>query len=80
MSELSGSSLEEPPHVRGQGWRPGGPTPCPRPRVVARRTYPTLKARGCGWEEQPHLQGAVAAPSQEGLEELLHVKGQEERP
>ena len=35
------------------------------------------EARGRGWEEQPHLQGAVAARVQEGLEELLHVQGQE---
>ena len=29
---------------------------------------------GAGWEEQPHVQGAVAAQAQEGLEELFHVK------
>ena len=32
------------------------------------------EARGSGWEEQPHLQGAVAARVQEGLEELFHVQ------
>ena len=32
---------------------------------------------GGGQEEQPHIQGAVAAWMQEGLEELLHVQGQE---
>ena len=26
-------------------------------------------------EEQPHVQGAVAARAQEGREELLHVQG-----
>ena len=31
------------------------------------------EARGGGREEQPHLQGAVAARAQEGLEELFHV-------
>ena len=36
------------------------------------------EARGGGQEEQPHIQGAVAAQVQEGLEELLHVQGQEE--
>ena len=30
-----------------------------------------------GLEEQPHVQGAVAARAQEGRQELLHVKGQE---
>ena len=37
------------------------------------------EARGSGWEEQPHVQGAVAAQVQEGLEELAHVEGQEGR-
>ena len=27
---------------------------------------PASKARGSGWEEQPHIQGAVAARVQEG--------------
>ena len=35
------------------------------------------EARGGGLEEQPHVQGAVAAWAQEGLEELFHVQGQE---
>ena len=35
------------------------------------------EVRGNGREEQPHVQGAVAAQVQEGLEELLHVQGQE---
>ena len=32
------------------------------------------KGRGGSPEEQPHVQGAVAAQAQEGLEELFHVK------
>ena len=35
------------------------------------------EARGGGREDQPHVQGAVAAWEQEGLEELSHVEGQE---
>ena len=36
------------------------------------------EARGGGQEDQPHVQGAVAAQrAQEGLEELSHVEGQE---
>ena len=35
------------------------------------------EAKGSGQEEIPHIQGAVAARAQEGLEELLHVQGQE---
>ena len=40
------------------------------------RSYPVSEVRG-GREEQPHVQGAVAARAQEGLEELSHVEGQE---
>ena len=37
------------------------------------------KARGGSREEQPHVQGAVAAWAQEGLEEPSHVESQEGR-
>ena len=50
-----------------------------RSRAVARRSNPTPEARGGGWEDQPHVQGAVAVRAQEGLEELSHVEGQEGR-
>ena len=33
--------------------------------------------KGGGREDQPYLQGAVAARAQEGLEELSHVEDQE---
>ena len=46
---------------------------------AAKKSYPTPKARGLGQKEQPHIQGAVAAQVQEGLEELFHVQGQEGR-
>ena len=45
--------------------------------AVAERSHPTPEARGGGWEDQPHIQGAVAAWVQEGLEEPSHVEGQE---
>ena len=69
--------------------------PSPRSEVTAERRYPanevrvggleelphapTPEARGGGQEDQPHIQGAVATPAQEGLEELFHVEGQEGR-
>ena len=52
---------------------------CPRPGAAAGRSNPTPEARGGGGEDQPHLQGAVAARAQEGLEELSDVDGQERR-
>ena len=62
-----------------QEW-PRGATPRLRSGVgAAKRSYPTSEARGGGREEQPHLQGAVAAWAQEGLEELFHVQGQKGR-
>ena len=70
-----------------------GVTPCPRSGAVAGRSYPTplsqrpraaagrsnltTEARDGGREDQPHVQEAVAAPAQEGLEELSHTEGQE---
>ena len=51
-------------------------TPCLRLGAEAGRTpYP----RGGSQEEQPHLQGAVPARVQEGLEELFHIQGQKGR-
>ena len=50
--------------VRGGGWR----------------TNPMTKARGGGREDQPHVQGAVAARAQEGLELKVRKGGSEEIP
>ena len=74
---MKGSGQKELPHVRGQGqW----------PRVpgfdgtgTAERSYPASEVRVGGRQEQPHVQGAVAARAQEGLDELSHVEGQEGR-
>ena len=71
--------LEELPRVRGQGRQPGGATPHPRPGAAAGRSNPTPETKGSCWEDQPHIQGAVAARAQEGLEELSHVEGQDGR-
>ena len=51
--------------------------PRPMPVAAARRSYRTSEARGGGREDQPHVQRAVAAWAQKGLEELSHVKDQE---
>ena len=44
--------------------------------AVAERSSLTPEVRGGSREEQPQVQGAVAAQAQEGLEELLHIQGQ----
>ena len=62
-----------------EGQRPRGATPRLRSGAVAERSYPVSEVRGGGWEEQPQVQGAVAAQAQKGLEELFHVQGQEGR-
>ena len=67
-SAVRGGGREEIPSVRGQGRWAGGATPRPHARGQGRRR-----------REQPHVQGAVAARAQEGLEELSHVEGQEGR-
>ena len=40
---------------------------------------PPRRRPGAVAGNQPHIQGAVAARAQEGLEELSHVEGQEGR-
>ena len=76
------------PHAEGQ--RPRGVNQSPRSGAVAKSArlwrcrngweeLPKSEARGGGWEEQPHIQGAVAARVQEGLEDLSHIEGQEGR-
>ena len=87
---VAGRSYPTPPHPRpGAAMR--GVTPRPRsgaavgrryptplsPRAAAGRSNHTTEARGSGREDQPHVQGAVAAQAQEGLKELSHVEGQE---
>ena len=67
-SEVRGGGQEELPHA-----------PKPEARGGDRKSYSTPEARGSGWEDQPHVQGAVGARVQEGLEELSHVEGQEGR-
>ena len=69
-------SQEQLPNIRSQGQNLGGSH---ARGVATKRSYPTSEVRGGGREELPHVQGAVAAQAQEGLEELLHVQGQEGR-
>ena len=71
--EVKGRCREDP---MPKGRRPIGATP-PLRSGAARRSHLMSEARGCGREEQFHIQGAVAAQAQEGLEELSHVEGQE---
>ena len=51
--------------------------PSRRSGVAAGRSHPMSEARGGVLEDQPHVQGAMAAQAQEGLEKLSHVEGQE---
>ena len=61
--------------VRGGGREELPTPPRLRPEAAARRTNPTPKARSSSREDQTHLQGAVAARAQEGLE-LFHIEEQ----
>ena len=51
--------------------------PSPRSGAEARGSHPAPEARGGSQEEKPHIQEAVAAWAQEGIEEICHVEGQE---
>ena len=75
MSEVRGSG-RECQAATVQEW-PRGATPWLRSEAAADRSYPAPEAMGGGREEQPHIQGAVAAWAQEGREELLHFQDQE---
>ena len=54
-SEVIGG-WEELPCIRGQGWWPGGDTPCPR-SGAGRRSHLTPEARGGDPEEPPRARG-----------------------
>ena len=69
-----------------EGRRPRGVTPRPRSGAAAKSArlrrcrkgqeeLPHAQGQGIGRDEQPHIQGAVAARAQEGLEELFHIQG-----
>ena len=51
--------------------------PAYKVRGGGQEELPKSEVRGCGWEDQPYVQGAVATRAQKGLEELSHVEGQE---
>ena len=73
-SEVRGSG-QECQAATAQEWLRGA-TPRPRSGAAAGRSYPMSEVRGGSREEQPHLQGAVAARAQEGLEGVLfYVQG-----
>ena len=89
-SEVRGRSPEELPRVRGQGWQPRAPG-CDS-AGAAEKSYPRSEVRGGSQEElphtryqrqrreeQPHVQGVVAARAPEGLEELFHIQSREGR-
>ena len=52
----------------------------PEDRAAAKTSYHMPEVRSGSREEQPHIQGVVAAWAQEGQEELIHVQGQEGQP
>ena len=54
-------------------WRSYPTPPHPRPGAAAGRSNRRTETRGGGQENQPHVQGAMAAQVQEGLEELSHI-------
>ena len=76
MFEVRGRS-RECQAVTAQEW-PRGATLHLRSGVSSERSYSTPQARGGSQQDQPHLQGVVAAGVQEGLEELSLVEGQEQ--
>ena len=76
-----------------KGRWPRGVTAHPRSGAAAERSYPASEVRGGGREDQPHVQGAVAARGaggprrsyptlkvrKKGGEEIPLVQGKEQR-
>ena len=81
MPEARGGDERSYPTSEVRGGEPEIPhTPTPEARSDRREELPHApkpEARGGGREDQSHVQGAVAARAQEGLEELSHIEGQE---
>ena len=75
----TGRAEKSYPRLRpgAEAWRSYPIPQCPRPGDTDGRSNPMPEARGSGQEDQPHVQGAMAAGAQEGLEELYHFEGQE---
>ena len=77
------SGREEPPNVRGQGQKPGGPHAW---RAAAKRSYPMSEVRGSGREYQTDSAGTAETsyPTSEvgggGREEIPRVWGQGRLP
>ena len=81
MPEARGGDQEELPNVlRRLGAAAETSYRMPEVRAAAGRSYAMPEVRGGSPEEQPHVQGVVAARAPEGQEELLHIQGQEGWP
>ena len=79
VSEVRGAAERRypEPEVKGGRWEELPHAPKPEARGGGREEQTTPEARDGGQEDQTHIQGAVAAWVQEGLEELSQVESQE---
>ena len=83
MPDCNGAGMAERSYSAskvGGGWAAERRYPASEDRDGGREEIshaPKPEARGGDREDQPHVQGAMAAREQEGLEELSHVEGQE---
>ena len=77
---VRGGSREETPCGQGQGPL-GEATSHPRPAAVTLKSHPEPEAKGGSWEEPPMPEARACSWEEhpEGLEELSHVEGQEQR-
>ena len=72
-----GDTTRPKPDARGGGLEEIPNAPKPEAKGGGGEEHHMTEARGGGQEDQTHIQGAVAARAQEGLEELYHIEGQE---
>ena len=71
MSEVSSSSREELPRVRGQG-RPGEATSRLRPGAVNLRSHPESEARDGSWKGPPTPEARAHSQEEQPEEQWLH--------
>ena len=83
MSKVRGGWEELPhsptPEARGSGQEELPHAPKPEAKGGGGKEQPHDQGWCSGREDQPYIQGAVAARAREGLEELSHVEDQEGR-
>ena len=77
-SEVTGGGQEELPHIRGQVWRLGRATPCPRSGVAGKRSNPTSKEPWVQWRRRAKRSYSTFKVRRGGGEKISLVQSKEQ--